>query len=158
MVVKILAENAQWILINQKLFFKWFQLINALSKSWKLAVLNDKVNCKNNKSFNHHLINNNQILAIEKLIPKELFIYCSWKRVSYVPKLYFKHFPHLTGWMEKYYLLHVKFQLTPAFVCSKIKYWTIFYILINSFYFLIKKMLNCVLTVVYKMRHVIAFL
>ena len=36
-------------------------------------VLNDKINCKNIIYLNHHLIKNNQILAIEKLIPKELY-------------------------------------------------------------------------------------
>ena len=34
--------------------------------------LNDQGNCKNIIYLNHHLIKNNQILAIEKFIPKEL--------------------------------------------------------------------------------------
>ena len=54
--------------LTQKSYFKWVQLIHAIPRPWKLAVLNDKGNCKNN-----HLIKNNQILAIEKLIPKELY-------------------------------------------------------------------------------------
>ena len=33
--------------------------------------------------------------------------------------------------------------MTPIYVCSNIKYWTIFYIWINSFLFLIKRILNC---------------
>ena len=33
--------------LTQKSYFKWFQLKHAIPKSWKLAVLNDKVNCKN---------------------------------------------------------------------------------------------------------------
>ena len=36
---------------------------------------------------------------------------------------------------------HIKFQMTRIYVCSNIKYWTIFCILINSFLFLIKKIL-----------------
>ena len=36
--------------------FKWFQLIHAIPKSWKLTVLNDKINCKNIIYLNHHLI------------------------------------------------------------------------------------------------------
>ena len=43
------------------------------SKKMKLALLNDKENCKNIIYLNHYLIKNNQILAIEKLIPKELY-------------------------------------------------------------------------------------
>ena len=62
--------------LTQTTYFEWFQLIHAISHSWKLAVLNDKgdlKNIKNMKMLNHHLIKNNQILAIEKLILKELY-------------------------------------------------------------------------------------
>ena len=59
--------------------------MHAIPKSWKLAVLNDKGNCKNIIYLNHHLIKNNQISMIKKLIPKEL---CSLSIV--------------TGWMERY--------------------------------------------------------
>ena len=55
--------------LTQKSYFKWFQLIHAIPRPWKLAVLNDKGNCKN-IYLNHHLIKNSQSLAIEKLIPK----------------------------------------------------------------------------------------
>ena len=58
--------------LTQKPYFKWFQLIHAIPRPWKLAVLNDKENCKNNIYLNHDLIKNSQILAIEKLIPKGL--------------------------------------------------------------------------------------
>ena len=40
---------------------------------------------------------------------------------------------------RRFIFCHVKFQMTPIYVCSNIKYWTIFYIWINSFLFLIKK-------------------
>ena len=42
-------------------------------KSWKLPVLNDKGNSKNIIHLNQHSIKNNQILATEKHIPKELY-------------------------------------------------------------------------------------
>ena len=58
--------------LTQISYFKWFQLIHAIPKSWKVAILNDKGNCKN-IYLNHHLIRNNQILAMEHFIPKELF-------------------------------------------------------------------------------------
>ena len=53
-------------------YIKWFQLMHAIPRSWKLAVLNGKGNCKNIIYLNRHLIKNNQVLAIEELIPKEL--------------------------------------------------------------------------------------
>ena len=59
--------------LTLKSYFKWLQLILAIPRPWKLAVLNDKRNCKNIIYLNHHLINNNQLLAIEKLIQKELY-------------------------------------------------------------------------------------
>ena len=59
--------------LTQKFYFKWFQVIHEIPRPWKLAVLNDKGNCKDVIYLNYHLIKNNQILAIEKLIPKELY-------------------------------------------------------------------------------------
>ena len=59
--------------LTQKSYFKWVQLIHAIPRPWKLAVLNDKGNFKNIIYLTHHLIKNNQILAIGKLIPKELY-------------------------------------------------------------------------------------
>ena len=59
-----MAENAQWLSVNPK--------IHAITKSWKLAVLNDKGNCKN-IIYLKIIIKNNQILAKQKLIPKELY-------------------------------------------------------------------------------------
>ena len=41
--------------LTQKFDFKWFQLIHAIPRPWKLAVLNDKGICKN-IHLNHHLI------------------------------------------------------------------------------------------------------
>ena len=43
------------------------------SNSWELSVLNDKGNCETIIYLKHQLIKNNQILAIEKLIPKKLY-------------------------------------------------------------------------------------
>ena len=58
--------------LTRNSYFKWFQLIHAVPKLWNLAVLNGKGNWKN-IYLNHHLIKNNQILVIEKLIPKKLY-------------------------------------------------------------------------------------
>lgn len=65
---KILSEFQ----LTQKSYFKWFQPIHAIPRPQKLAVLHDKGNYKN-ICLNHQLIKNNQILAIGKFIPKELY-------------------------------------------------------------------------------------
>ena len=39
--------------LTQKSYFKWFQLIHVIPKSWKLVVLNGKENCKNIVYLNH---------------------------------------------------------------------------------------------------------
>ena len=41
--------------LTQRYYFKWFQLIHAIPRPWKLDVLNDKGNCKNIIYLNHHL-------------------------------------------------------------------------------------------------------
>ena len=103
--------------LTQKFYFKWFQLIHAIPKSRKLTALNDKVNCKN-IYLDHHLIENNQILAIEKLTPKELYSLSIFLKneIPKSQKIFFQHLPQFTGWMERDWSLttyHVKFQLTP---------------------------------------------
>ena len=37
--------------LTQTTYFEWFQLIHAISHSWKLAVLNDKGDLKNIKNM-----------------------------------------------------------------------------------------------------------
>ena len=99
---------------------------------------------------------NSQILAIEKFIPKELCsLYIVLKNELPTSQNIFATFSQFTFSPISY---HVKFQLTPIYVCSNIKYWTMFYISINSFLFFLKKILNCVLTVDYKMKQSITFL
>ena len=100
--------------------------------------MNDKGNY-NNICLNHHLIKSSQILAIEKLIPKELYsLYLLfWKMNFLLPKNIFATFSliyKLNG--KRFISYHVKFQLTPIYICSNRKYWIIFSILIKSFSFL----------------------
>ena len=59
--------------LTHTFYFKLLKLIHPITKSWKLAVLNDKGNCKNITYLNHPLTKNNHVLAIKKLIPKELY-------------------------------------------------------------------------------------
>ena len=39
-----------------KKYFKWFQLIHAIPKSWKKDIKVDQGNCQNLLHLNHHLI------------------------------------------------------------------------------------------------------
>ena len=78
--------------LTQKSYFKWFQLIHAIPRPWKLAVLNNKGNCKN-IYLKHHLIKNSQILVIEKLIPKELYSLLLFWKINFLrPKNNFATF------------------------------------------------------------------
>ena len=77
--------------------------MHAVPKLWKLVVLNNKWNCKNMIYLNHHLIKDNQILATKTTFSKKaiLFIYCSEKWMSYVPKILFLYFPKFINWIER---------------------------------------------------------
>ena len=80
---------------------------------------------------------NSQILAIEKFIPKGLCsLYIVLKNELPTSQNIFATFSQFTFSPISY---HVKFQLTPIYVCSNIKYWTMFYISVNSFLFFWKK-------------------
>ena len=105
-----------------------FQLIHAIPKSWKLAILNDNGNCKIIIYLNHHLIKNYQILAIKYNIPKELCsLSIALKNVIPTSQRYFSNIsPRLSG--NRFISYHVKFQLPPIYICSHIKYWTILYL------------------------------
>ena len=98
--------------LTQKSYFKWFQLIHAIPRPCKLAVLNDKGNCKNIIYFNHHLIKNNQILAIDKLIPKELYSLSVFLKneLPTAQKYFCNIFPNLQVEWKKIYLLPRKFS------------------------------------------------
>ena len=105
-----------------------FQLIHAIPKAWKLAILNDSGNWEIIVFLNHHLIKNYQILSIKYNIPKEL---CSLSIAlkNVIPasqRYFFSIFPRLSG--NRFISYHVKFQLPPIYIRSHIKYWTILYL------------------------------
>ena len=62
--------------VTQISYFKWFQLIHGIPKSWKLAVLNDKGNFKNIIYVNHRLIKKSQFLAYSKKMYSKKTILC----------------------------------------------------------------------------------
>ena len=69
--------------------------------------MNDKGNCKNITCLNHHLIKNNKILAIDKLIPKELYSLSIFLKneLPTSQKYFCNIFPNLQVEWKKIYLL-----------------------------------------------------
>ena len=53
---------------TQKIY--WLQIIDALPKSWKDAILKDKGNAKNLVIFDHHIVRKSQICSLNKLNSK----------------------------------------------------------------------------------------
>ena len=83
--------------LDKKFYFKWYQIIHTIPLSWKLTLLNDNGNCQNLEYLSHHLIKNNQILALEKLIPKELYSLSIFLKTE-IPtsqKYFIRPFPNL---------------------------------------------------------------
>ena len=57
---------------TQKIY--WLQIIDAVPKSWKDAILKDKGNAKNLVIFDHHIVRKSQICSLSKLTSKELYL------------------------------------------------------------------------------------
>ena len=57
---------------TQKIY--WLQIIDALQKSWKDAILKDKENAKKLIIFDHHIVTKSQIISLNKLTSKELYL------------------------------------------------------------------------------------
>ena len=93
--------------ILKKMYFKWFQLIHAIPKSWKKDIKIDQGNCRNLLCLNHHLIKNNQIYSIEKLKANELYsLSISLKNTVPTSQKYFENFfPNLSFTWKDVYIL-----------------------------------------------------
>ena len=57
---------------TQKIY--WLQIIDALPKSWKDAILKNKGNAKNLVIFDHHIVRKSQICSFKKLASKDLYL------------------------------------------------------------------------------------
>ena len=93
--------------LDKKFYFKRYQIIHTIPSSWKLTLLNDNGNGKNLEYSSHHLIKNNQILALEKLIPKELYSLSIFLKTE-IPtshKYFIRLFPNLQCDWKDIYLL-----------------------------------------------------
>ena len=93
--------------LEKKFYFKWYQIIHTIPSSLKLTLLNDNGNCQNLDFLSHHLIKNNQILALETLIPKELYSLSIFLKTE-IPtsqKYFMRLFPNLQcDWKDNYLL------------------------------------------------------
>ena len=58
--------------LDNKFYFQWMQLINAIPSKWK-KIIKDEGNCENLLLLNHHLIKHNNLVCLEKLTSKELY-------------------------------------------------------------------------------------
>ena len=129
------------------------------SRPWKLAVLNDKGNCKN-IYLNHHLIKNNQILVIEKFIPKELYsLSIVLKNELPTSQKYFCNiFLNLQVEWKNIYVLPRKVSNDNNSHMFQYKILNNILYLKKQLFIFNKKILNCVFTVNYKMKQLITFL
>ena len=95
------------IKLKKKKYFKWFQLIHAIPKSWKKNIKIDQGNCRNLLYLNHHLIKNNQIYSIEKLKANELYpLSISLRNAVPTSQKYFENiFPSLPFTWKDVYIL-----------------------------------------------------
>ena len=118
-------------------FIKFRRFLSNTNIFWIMYIM-AKLKFKSNifKSFNKSIFL--RFLSIRH-IPKELY---SLSIVLNNEVLTF--FPIYRLYRKGFIFYQVKIRLTAIYVCSNIKYWTIFCILISSFLFLIKKILNCV--------------
>ena len=92
------------------MYFKWFQLIHAIPKSWKKEIKIDQGKCRNLLDLNHHLIKNNQIYSIKKLKANELdSLSISLRNNVPTTQKYFEiFFPSLSfTWKDIYVLPHI---------------------------------------------------
>ena len=75
--------------LNHKSFFKWCQLIHAITKSWKKLVTDDKGNYRNIVILNYHVLKDKHIHSLEKLNGKELYplSICFKKSPTFIAKI-----------------------------------------------------------------------
>ena len=93
--------------LDKKFYFKWYQIIHTIPSSWKLTLQNGNGNHQNLKYLSHHLIKNNQILALEKLVPEELYSLSIFLKTETPTsqKYFMRLFPNLQcDWKDIYIL------------------------------------------------------
>ena len=59
--------------LEQRLYFKWMQLVNAIPSVWKNNLKHSNTNSQNLILVDHHLVKSNSLFSIEKLDSRELY-------------------------------------------------------------------------------------
>ena len=59
--------------IEQRLYFKWMQLVNATPSNWKNNLKHSDTDSQNLTVLDHHLVKFNSLFSIEKLDSRELY-------------------------------------------------------------------------------------
>ena len=100
---------------TQKIY--WLQIIDALPKSWKDAILKDKGNAKNLVIFDHHIVRKSQICSLNKLTSKELYlILVDAHTVKQAAQDYFNNLFESSdfNWKKNYFLIRNPILNTKA--------------------------------------------
>ena len=72
-VLKSWSEIKTEFNLEEELFYKWFQLLHVIPNQWKRIIKITNDSCINIVYFEHHLVKNNRIVAMEKLYSKEIY-------------------------------------------------------------------------------------
>ena len=83
--------------LEEKMFYKWFQLYHAIPNQWKKITKTTNGSCTNIVYLFHHLVKNDEIVALEKLYSKEIYsLIFSQNMSTPTSQQYFKTlFPHM---------------------------------------------------------------
>ena len=59
--------------LEQRLYFKWIQFVNAIPSNWKNKFKHSDTHLQNLTHLDHHLVKSNSLFNIEKLKSTELY-------------------------------------------------------------------------------------
>ena len=59
--------------LEQRLYFKWMQLVNAIPSNWKNNLKHSDTYSQNLILLDHHLVKSNSLFSIEKLESREFY-------------------------------------------------------------------------------------
>ena len=68
--------------LEQRLYFKWMQLVNAIPSNWKNNLKHSDTYSQNLILLDHHLVKSNSLFSIEKLESRELYCIINSSRNS----------------------------------------------------------------------------
>ena len=68
--------------LEERKFYKWFQLYHAIPNQWKRIIKTINDLCTKIVYLNHHFVKNNRIVALEKLHSKEIYPFIIFQNMS----------------------------------------------------------------------------